>query len=118
MGITLEQSMQNHPFNGRILFGFLLLGMNIFHQYMFIFNEAQGFREHIESIYMASIGTVGFLCFATVVFKMDHLFKLIKKSEEVIVKSESKLLIFNYNLDKKIRTSAVLYLVLNAYEIT
>lgn len=57
MGITLEQSMQNHPFNGRILFGFLLLGMNIFHQYMFIFNEAQGFREHIESIYMASIGT-------------------------------------------------------------
>lgn len=92
IGITLEQSMQTHPFNGRILFGFLLLSMNIFHQYMFLFKEACGFREHIESIYMASIGTVSFVCFATVVFKMDLLFKLIKKTEEMIIKSESKLL--------------------------
>lgn len=44
IGITVEQSIQAHPFNGRILFGFLLCGVNIFHQYMFLFTEARGFR--------------------------------------------------------------------------
>lgn len=41
---------------------------------------------------MASIGTVSLLLFATVVFKMDDLFKLIKKTEVVIIKSDGKLL--------------------------
>lgn len=91
MGITLTQSMQVNSFNGRIRFGFILLGMNIFHQYMYILNEAHGFQEYTESIYMASIGTVSFLCFSTVVFKMTRLFELIKKAEELIAKSESKL---------------------------
>lgn len=91
MGITFEQSTQVHSFNERIRLGFLILGMNIFHQYMYILDEANGFQEYTESIYMASIGTVSFLCFSTVVFKMARLFELIKKAEELIAKSESKL---------------------------
>lgn len=88
LGINSKQAEKTNPINKRIFVGFIILGLNAFFQWMFLVNEAHGFQEYIECVYMASIGTVSFLVLATLVFKMETFFGLIAWAENLLVDAE------------------------------
>lgn len=85
LGINAEHANKSNPINGRIFAGFVVLFFNAFFQYLYIIKEAQGFREYIESIYMASIGTVSFLVLTTVIVKMDLIFQFMEWVSGVLI---------------------------------
>lgn len=84
-GINSKQAEKTNPINKRIFVGFVMLGFNAFFQYMYIINEAQGFQEYIECIYMTSIGTVSCLILATIVFQMKSFFGLIAWANSLLL---------------------------------
>lgn len=78
LGISAEQSRKPNPINKRIFLGFVVLFFNALFQYLYVIIEAQGFREHIQAIYMSSIGTVSFIVLTTTVVKMDLMFRFME----------------------------------------
>lgn len=97
LGINAKQSEKSNPINKRIFVGFVGLFFNALFQLLHIVNEAQGFQDYIQSIYMASIGTLSFFLLATIVFKMDDFFGFIEWAEDIMIKVENDRSLFKLN---------------------
>lgn len=78
LGISAKLSKKPIPINKRVFAGFVVLFFNALFQWLYVIIEAQVFREYIEAIYMASIGTVSFLVLNTTVVKMDLMFRFME----------------------------------------
>lgn len=89
LGINPKQAKKPNPINLKIFVGFVGLFFNALFQILHIVNEAQGFQDYIQTIYMASIGTVGFLVLATIVFKMDDFFRFIECCDDILIQAEN-----------------------------
>lgn len=89
LGINAEQSKKRNPINKRIFVGFVVLFFNALFQWLYVINEAQNFREYIESIYMSSIGTVSFLVLTSTVVKMDLMFRFMEWVNGVLSEIEN-----------------------------
>lgn len=85
-------STRDLPFNGRILFGFLLFGCLILLQLMHIFYVASGFLEYVVCVSTTCGTVIVLVCFGAIVFRTAVLFEGIEKIEEVIDKSKAVLL--------------------------
>lgn len=88
LGINADQAKKTDLFNTKITLGFIVLSFDVFFQYSYIVNEAQGFQQYTESIYMSSIATASLLFLATIVFKMDKFFELIEWVEVLLIESD------------------------------
>lgn len=89
LGINSKQSEKPNPINKRIFVGFVLLFCNALFQYLYVFHEAHEFQEYIESIYMASIGTVSFVVLSNTVIKMKTFFSLISSVDATMNELEN-----------------------------
>lgn len=89
LSINSKQAKKSNPINKRIFAGLILLFFNALFQYLYLFCDAHGFQEYIESIYMASIGTVSFVILTNTVLKMDMLFSLIDWVDEITTELEN-----------------------------
>lgn len=49
IGISKPQLQQAHPFNGKILIGTVVFGINAIVQFIFLVQDAEGFRGYTES---------------------------------------------------------------------
>lgn len=89
LGISpTHQSTQKYPFDGKVLFGFLLFGCTIILQLAYIFRVASGFMEYMECICENSGTIVMFIAFATIVLKLNLLFESIDDIENFMDSSE------------------------------
>lgn len=89
LGISsTHQSNQKHPFNGRILFGFLLSLCIFASGLMYIFHVATGFMGYMVGICTLSGHIVIYICFATIIFKRAKVFEIIDRLEKLIDASE------------------------------
>lgn len=84
LGITEDQSTQNHPFNGKILMGMLISSYSIISHFLYILHEAKGFDKYIECICSTSASILIATCFGAMVFKLATLFKLIERKVDLI----------------------------------
>lgn len=88
LGISLQQSFQQNPFNGKIFISFVLLGCSIASHFLYLFYVASSLKEYIECITTTFAIFVISVCFMTMVFNMSTLFKTIDDIENVIEESE------------------------------
>lgn len=89
LGINAKQAKKSNPINKRIFMGFVGLFFNALFQILHIINEAQGFQDYIQSIYMASIGTLSFGLLTMIVLKMDDFFGFIEWAEDILIQAEN-----------------------------
>lgn len=89
IGISKQQSQQAHPFNGKILIGTVVLGINAILQFIFLAHDAHGFRELTESIYMTSIGIAIFICYVSFAFKIDEIYGFIDVADGTVEETKS-----------------------------
>lgn len=88
LGITADQSTQNHPFNAKISMGIFIFSYSIISHILYILYDAKGFDKYIECICSTSARILITTCFGAMVFKMATLFKLIGRKEDLIATSE------------------------------
>lgn len=94
-GITPSLANQSYPFNGRILFGILVLGACIYSMSVFILYEADSFLEYTQSTYAGSLVTLIIFVLLIIIFKVRKLFELISGCDDLIKTGEYKNQIFN-----------------------
>lgn len=82
LGINAKQSKKSNPINKRIFVGLVGLFFNALFQILFIVNEAQGFQEYIQAIYMSSIGTFSFTLLVTIILQMESFFDFIQNGRD------------------------------------
>lgn len=82
---------QKSPFNGRLLFGFLLFGYFLASQLVHIFCIANGFLEYMEGVGAISATILVIIVLMAVVFRKTTIFKCIEDIEKLIDTSKPKL---------------------------
>lgn len=85
-GITPKLVHQSYPFNGTILFGFLMICSVICCSSVFLICDAETFSEY--TIYTASIATVILLSILIIIFKVEKLFKYINGNDDIVNSSK------------------------------
>lgn len=78
-----NQSIQNDPFNKKVLFGFLLFGCLLSSQFVYIcrVNTNSGFMEYTNIICTASASALMFICFAVIFIRKAALFDCIDSTQ-------------------------------------
>lgn len=84
LGIEPNQLIQRHQFNGRILMGFLLLGLSTILFSLFLFYEAKNFREYTEIIYILSGMIVCTTAFTSTILKRKMIFDFFEMAENIV----------------------------------
>lgn len=84
LGISPNLIVQPYPFNRRISIGFLMLGLVLICNYVFIIYGAKTFLDFSQSIYIGSALAVGSLALAVLVFRVKILFEFIVNFENAI----------------------------------
>lgn len=79
-----QQSPRKYPFNGRILFGFLLFAYVISSQTVNIFEMDASFMGYVECFCSFSGTVLLLVAFAAIVLRKNLLFKTIDNMEKLI----------------------------------
>ena len=90
-GISPNLLTQSYPLNGKILMGFLTLGLAIISLLMYVFNDANTFIEYTQSIYMCSLATLIVFAVMILILKRVTLYEFINGMDETINISPWKL---------------------------
>lgn len=83
-GICEALVTQSYPFNGKILFGLLTLGVASICQLVYIFNYAKTFAEYTQSVYVCSFLILMFLSIIILISKLITLFEFMNNVDIVI----------------------------------
>lgn len=84
VGFGPKTTPQSHPFNGRILRGFLALSTAIIALCVYIFNDAETFLECMQSIYIASDLFLIVFALIILIIQKDEVFEFINRCESVL----------------------------------
>src|ERR1044071_4785657 len=84
IGITSNLTSKSYPFNGIVLFGFLMLCVNIYCTSMFIIFGAKTFAEYTQSVYVTTLLTLVIFCLLIITLKVNNLFEFINKSDDIV----------------------------------
>lgn len=87
-GITPKLVHQSYPFNGTILFGFLMICSVICCSSVFLICDAETFSQYTQAIYTASIATIILLSLLIIIFKVEKLFKYINGNDDIVNSSK------------------------------
>lgn len=82
-GITENLRDQSYPFNGIILFGFLLLGLANACVFVFIFNDANEFADYTQAVFGISVVTVFIFALLILILRVEQLFAFIDGGNEL-----------------------------------
>lgn len=83
-GVCEALVTQSYPFNGKILFGLLILGLAFIFQLEYIFNDAKTFAEYTQSIYVCSFLILMFLSIIILISKRITLFEFMNDVDKII----------------------------------
>lgn len=85
-GIT--RNLANRPFNGVILFGFIVLGSGISSTSAYIIYDAKTFADYTQSIYVVSVAIFITSVLLILVLNVKELFDLFDSSGDLVNTSE------------------------------
>lgn len=91
LGITPNQCVQMHAFNGKNLTILFLYLLSCIFFFVYFFYVANNFREYVISIYMTSAAVVVAINYTTLVYHSLNVFKFIKNVEKMIDTSKLEL---------------------------
>lgn len=83
-GIVPNLVTQSYPLNGKILLGFLTLGISIICNLMFTFCEAKTFIEYTQSICIGAFMYIVNFGLFNLILNVEKLFKLFEGCENII----------------------------------
>lgn len=83
LGISPILMVQSNPFNQKNLICFLVFGLQLISEFIYILYEAETFWDYIQSIYFCSVSILATVVFLILVFRVDKLFKYIGNSENL-----------------------------------
>lgn len=89
-GITPDLVHQSYPFNGTILFGFLMLNSHLYGSSAFIIYDAETIADYTQSVYAASVLALIILSLLYMVFKANDFFEFIDRSDFLVNTCESQ----------------------------
>lgn len=75
LGLTPDQSSQKHPFNGKVIAGFLIIDTTITSCIMFLLYEADILVEYAECLYIITVLIVILIDFLILFFQKNELFQ-------------------------------------------
>lgn len=87
-GITSDLVHQSYPLNGRILFGFLLLGSNICFVLLFAVKNAKEFDEYTQCVNVITGMMLFIFALLILIVKIKQLFEFIDGGNDLINISE------------------------------
>lgn len=87
MGIQSDQITKKYLLNSKNVFVLIMLVICSISANVFLWYEADNFKEYTESFYGTSCVTVSFANFTVNVWKMPNMFRLIENLENCIAKS-------------------------------
>lgn len=85
-GIT--RNLANRPFNGVILFGFIVIGSGISSTSAYIIYDAETFADYTQSIYVVSVAIFITSVLLILVLNVKELFDLFDSSGDLVNTSE------------------------------
>lgn len=88
IGITPSLVHQSCPFNGTILFEFLLFGAAIYGTFAFLIYDAETFAEYTQSVYTSSVVIFVILGLLILMLKIEKLFALLNGCDVLANTSE------------------------------
>lgn len=88
LGITLNQSLESHPFNRKISMGSFIFGFSIFSHFAFLLHLADTFMEYTESVYMTCTTISIAVSFLSTIFQMRKSFEIIVGLEKIVKMSK------------------------------
>lgn len=88
LGVTLAQSMQELPFNRRIILVYFIHGNALASGVTFLLKKANTFEEYTNNIYMTSASAMIMFCYTIVVSRMAKLFEFINEAEKTVDQGE------------------------------
>lgn len=99
LGIEPTESTQIYPFNGRLSIGFLLYGLHLIANVLYLINDAKTMLEYLLC-FVIICASIGFgLCLAVMVWRKQQLFNYIDSIEELVNKSKYRLSLPDFFLD-------------------
>lgn len=90
-GIVPNLTAQPYPLNGRILLGFLTLGLAAICNFKYGFYDANTFIEYTQSIFMSSLTIIVNFALLNLSVKVKKLFKFINDADDAGVFGECPL---------------------------
>lgn len=83
-GISPKLAIQSHPFNGRILFGFLILGTAITFLSVYISSYAETFLEYTQLLYTASTVVLIVLALIILIVQVNEVFGFMNRCDTML----------------------------------
>lgn len=83
-GIGPELAAQSYPFNGKIIFGYLILIAALISACVHVLYYAKTFVEYTQSIYMGSIAIIAISSMLATIFKVKNLFEIINRCDIIL----------------------------------
>lgn len=109
LGISRKQSI--FAFYAKVFIGNLLLSSSVILHIKFLYRDDVTIEEYTKSLFMTSITSMSFLCYANMIQKKEKFFELIDMFESAILifgKSES-----NFNFSFKLEVECVIQVTLS-----
>lgn len=84
VGITPSLVHKTYPFNGSIIYGFLLLGSCACFTCVFIISDAETFVKYTQSVYAGSLATLIIFALLIIIIKVEKLFEFFNNCESTL----------------------------------
>lgn len=101
LGITLNQSMKNNPFNTRTLAAFSSYILTVTLYTVFLFHDAKTFWEYTDNIYTNSATIVIVVCYVIIALNMEKCFALIDRCVTIVATSKLIPNVLSFHLKRK-----------------
>lgn len=82
--LGISRKLSTHAFYARVLIGCLLLSSSVIFHLKFLYRDDVTIEEYTKSMFMTSIISMSFLCYANMILKKEKFFELIDRFEAVI----------------------------------
>lgn len=89
-GLKSHDAIQSYSINIDSVMSFLVFGMCIISNTVYLVRMANSFFEYVESLYLTFAASISFVIFAFFTWKMKELFELFNNMEINIQNSEQK----------------------------
>lgn len=84
LGLKSQPAIQSHSINIENVTSFLVFGMCMISNFVYLVRKADSFFEYVESLYMFFASSISFVIYAFFTWKMTELFEFINNMENTI----------------------------------
>lgn len=83
LGISPKLTTQAYPINGKIMMGFVILGLAMYSILVFLIYDAKTFMEYTQTMYGFSLATLVFVALLNTLYKIENVFEFVNVTEKI-----------------------------------